>query len=124
MAPKVQYCLHTFVSTQYLPVPLRTSQCFSRTAYQIFELSLHGDDKIISPPLPGSLNNVFPILLVVRTLKTHPLHWVHQQGAIPRPTQQCRELLPRQEVVEYEWSGFPDTGLLPQSQMSLFIHSI
>lgn len=94
MAQKVQYCLHTFVPTQYLSVPLRTSQCFSRTANQIFMLSLHGDDKIISSPLPGSLNNVFPILLVVRTLKTHPLHWVHQQGAIPRPTQQCRELLP------------------------------
>lgn len=105
-----------------ISVPLTVSLYFSIVVSQIFKFFLHNDDQFIIAHLPGLLNNVLPILLMVRIFKTHPLHTFYEQVAVIRSSN--AEFLPGNEVAEYEWAGFPDNCLLPQGQMSLFIDSI
>lgn len=70
-----------------ISVPLTVSLCFSVVVSQIFKFSLHNDDQFIIAHLPGLLNNVLPILLMVRILKTHPLHTFYEQVAVTCSTQ-------------------------------------
>lgn len=81
MAQKVQYCLHGFVSTQYLSVPLTLSLCFSIVANQMCSSSFSTMMLKSLPPICPS-PEWFLTLLVVRTVRTCPLRRFYQQVAI------------------------------------------